>query len=75
MLILLQETCSHRLETQDTLAFLQICPEWHDVHLEDVIDQDGGDSDNLSGSCGHDGHEDQEQHSILSGCAQQFLGH
>ena len=56
------------------LAFLQMGAEGLDVGLEDVVDDDGGDGDDLGGPGGHDGHQDQEQHRVLSGGAEQLLG-
>ena len=60
---------------EDTLAVLQVFLEWADIGLVNIVDKDGGHSDDLGGASRHDGHEDEEEHGVLSSCAQQLLGH
>ena len=60
---------------EDTLSVLQVFLEWADIGLVDIVDKDGGHSDDLGGASRHDGHEDEEEHGVLSSCAQQLLGH
>ena len=61
--------------TEDTLAILQILLERADIGLVNIVDKNGGHSNDLSGASGHDGHEDEEEHCVLSSGAEQLLSH
>ena len=63
-----------RLAADDALVVLHVGPEWLHVGLVDVIDDDGGDGDDLGGPGRHHRHQDEEQHGVLAGGAQQLLG-
>ena len=45
------------------------------LDLIDVIDDDRGDSDDLSGAGGHHSHQDKEEDGVLPGGPEQLLGH
>ena len=61
--------------TEDTLAVLQILLERADIGLVNIVDENRGHGYDLSGASGHDGHEDEEEHGVLSSRAEQFLRH
>ena len=61
--------------TEDTLAVLQILLERADIGLVNIVDENRGHGYDLSGASGHDGHEDEEEHGVLSSRPQQLLRH
>ena len=64
-----------KLTTQDALTILQVSSEWTDVSLVDIVDNNGGHSDHLGRPGGHDRHQNEEQHGVLSRGAEQLLSH
>ena len=66
---------SEVLATQDALTLLQVRSEGADVGLVHIIDDNGGHSNDLSRASGHDSHQDEEEHGVLSSGAQELLGH
>ena len=60
---------------EDTLTLLQVRLEGANVGLVDVIDDNGGHSNDLGGPGGHDSHQDEEEHGVLSGGAEELLSH
>ena len=60
---------------EDTLAVLQVFLEWADIGLVNIVYQNRGHSDDLRGASRHDGHQDEEEHGVLSSRPQQLLGH
>ena len=65
---------SEVLAAEDALTVLQVRLEGTNVGLVDIIDDNGGDSDDLSGASGHDSHQDQEEHGVLPRGAEELLG-
>lgn len=62
-----------RLAAYDAFVVLEVGPEGLHVGLVDVVYENGGDGDDLSGPGRHYRHEDEEQHRVLAGGAQQLL--
>ena len=61
------------LAAYDALVLLQVGPEGLHVRLVHVVDDDGGDGDDLGGSGRHHRHEDEEQHRVFAGRAEELL--
>ena len=57
------------------MTFLEVRLEGTDVGLIDIIDDNGGNSNDLSRASGHDSHQDQEEHGIFSSGSKQLLCH
>ena len=62
------------LAADDTLSVFELRPEGLDVGLVDVVDDDGGHSDDLGRASRHDSHKDKEEHGVLSGGSKELLG-
>ena len=65
---------SEILAAEDALTLLQVRLEGANISLVDIIDDNGGNSNDFSRAGGHDCHQDKEEHSILSSGAEQLLG-
>ena len=65
---------SEILAAEDALTLLEVRLEWADVSLVDIINDDGGHSNDLSRSSRHDSHQNEEKHGVLSGGAEELLG-
>ena len=58
---------------EDALPGLEVRFERTDVGLVHVVDDDGGHGDDLGRASGHDGHQDEEEHGVLSNRSKQLL--
>ena len=65
---------SEILAAEDALTLLEVRLEWTDIGLVDIINDDGGHSNDLSRSSRHDSHQNEEKHGVLSGGAEELLG-
>jgi hypothetical protein len=62
-----------RLPTYDALILFEVGPEGLNISLVDIIDDDGGDCNDLCRTSGHHSHQDQEQHRVLASRTKKFL--